>query len=148
MNFDLKFIFLLSLFVLTVRSEEDSECTTEDADIYVPSSDCTKFWQYSNGKAILMECPSGLLFNVDTIQCDWPENVDCSNVSSTTTQSSDDEEIAPECSSDDSESYIPNSDCTKFWQCSDGRAILQECPSGLLFNNNTNYCDWPDLVVC
>lgn len=46
--------------------------------------------------------------------------------------------------------YIfPNvNDCSSFYQCVHGRAVVIQCQSGLLFNVATDNCDWPSNVVC
>ncbi|KAJ3630925.1 hypothetical protein MTP99_012088 [Tenebrio molitor] len=44
--------------------------------------------------------------------------------------------------------YLPDEDCTVFWQCSNGVPILQKCPEGLHFNPTLNVCDWPDQAGC
>ncbi|KAL7296158.1 hypothetical protein TKK_0010699 [Trichogramma kaykai] len=40
-------------------------------------------------------------------------------------------------------------DCATYYHCSPGHyPILRPCPSGLLFNDNQKYCDWPQNVQC
>lgn len=33
-------------------------------------------------------------------------------------------------------------DCSKFWQCVNGKAFLNECPHSLAFNEENGNCDW------
>lgn len=40
------------------------------------------------------------------------------------------------------------SDCNKFINCWDGTAFEQSCPSGLVFNAEKKYCDYPPNVNC
>lgn len=49
-----------------------------------------------------------------------------------------------------SHGYIfPNvNDCSSFYQCVHGHAVVIQCQSGLLFNVATGNCDWPGNVVC
>ncbi|KAF5306732.1 hypothetical protein FQA39_LY01490 [Lamprigera yunnana] len=39
-------------------------------------------------------------------------------------------------------------DCTKFYKCSFGKKVLQQCPAGLYFNPDKLWCDWPYNVDC
>lgn len=38
---------------------------------------CQSFFKCFRGKAYEIFCPSGLLYNAHTDECDWPANVDC-----------------------------------------------------------------------
>ena len=38
-------------------------------------------------------------------------------------------------------------DCSKYFQCSNSIAYLKQCPNGLVFNM-LGYCDWPENVSC
>lgn len=44
--------------------------------------------------------------------------------------------------------YRNAEDCSKYWQCWNGRAISKDCPGGLVFNWVAKYCDWPANVDC
>ncbi|CAG5053319.1 unnamed protein product [Parnassius apollo] len=39
-------------------------------------------------------------------------------------------------------------DCDKFYQCSNGQKILKQCPSATLFDNDLQVCNWPNAVDC
>ena len=42
----------------------------------------------------------------------------------------------------------PNN-CAQFYQCANGHQYpMQECPEGLLYNAEKEYCDWPENVDC
>lgn len=43
---------------------------------------------------------------------------------------------------------VHESDCAKYYLCIDNRAILMQCPTGLLWNQIVNSCDMPDRVTC
>nr|CAH7765322.1 unnamed protein product [Callosobruchus chinensis] len=52
---------------------------------YFPhETNCSLFYQCSNGVPYLQECPSGLYFNPKIDVCDYPRNVDCHNKNGTT----------------------------------------------------------------
>ena len=39
--------------------------------------------------------------------------------------------------------------CAQFYQCAEGHQFpMQNCPEGLLYNAEEEYCDWPDNVDC
>lgn len=45
--------------------------------------------------------------------------------------------------------YFPHpTDCGKFYECSNGEKLEQECALGLHFNPNKNVCDWPLVAGC
>ena len=39
-------------------------------------------------------------------------------------------------------------DCSSFYSCSNGVAILMHCPDGLHFNAELDVCDWPQDAGC
>lgn len=45
--------------------------------------------------------------------------------------------------------YFPYpSDCSKYWECFQGHKYLMQCPNNLLWNQDKNYCDFPENVDC
>ncbi|XP_019869271.2 uncharacterized protein LOC109597929 [Aethina tumida] len=157
-------------------TEKSAQCPNPDGpdSVYIPLDDCTKFCQCSNGQAILHNCPDGLHFNPVLNVCDWPQDAGCGNTTTTsasTTSASTTTTSAPvttpsttttlrpvdECTDKSAQCpnpdgpdsvYIPLDDCTKFCQCSNGQAILHNCPDGLHFNPVLNVCDWPQDAGC
>ncbi|XP_046641505.1 probable endochitinase [Daphnia pulicaria] len=54
--------------------------------------------------------------------------------------------IGPDiCANESSDDYIfPNpEDCTTFYLCSNGTPYFYNCPSGLVYNDAINQCDYP-----
>lgn len=45
--------------------------------VYPNYYNCTTFITCSNGLQYVMACPEGLIWNVDTNECDWPYNTEC-----------------------------------------------------------------------
>uniref|UniRef100_A0A336MA74 CSON014233 protein n=1 Tax=Culicoides sonorensis TaxID=179676 RepID=A0A336MA74_CULSO len=64
----MKTIFLLTAFLIFIISHPSnaSECPAEDGEFasYLPhESDCSLFYECSNGTPILLSCPPGLDWN-------------------------------------------------------------------------------------
>ncbi|XP_022243409.1 probable chitinase 10 [Limulus polyphemus] len=53
--------------------------------LYPYQSDCSKFYHCAAGFPYLKSCPAGLFFNALVNACDWPENVECAESTSSTT---------------------------------------------------------------
>lgn len=45
--------------------------------------------------------------------------------------------------------FVANpANCQEYYVCTAGRAFLEHCAAGLVFNANTRYCDWPSSYDC
>ena len=53
------------------------DCTNLPSGVYANPEDCTTFYKCSNGYSYLYSCPSNLLFDEPTLQCEWPELARC-----------------------------------------------------------------------
>ncbi|KAF5286748.1 hypothetical protein FQA39_LY04171 [Lamprigera yunnana] len=82
----LKLVLLLLLSGVFVASLETigrlyPNCPFPDPggeSIYFPhETDCSLYYQCSNGEPILLECPGDLVFNPDKNVCDKRENTNC-----------------------------------------------------------------------
>ncbi|KAK7016749.1 Cht9p, partial [Halocaridina rubra] len=47
----------------------------------------------------------------------------------------------PDCSTGDY--YLPGQQCDKYWHCVNGLPVSATCAPGLVWNPETNACDWP-----
>jgi hypothetical protein len=78
---------LLACFGQPVSADELPPVTCPDPDppgvaILLPHpTDCSIYFQCSNGVPIEMHCPPGLQFNKQLKVCDWPENANCGKLS-------------------------------------------------------------------
>ncbi|XP_078670904.1 uncharacterized protein LOC144911022 isoform X2 [Branchiostoma floridae x Branchiostoma belcheri] len=61
----------------TSSSASQLICLRRRNGIYPDGKDCTKFYECSNGIALSFSCPDGLLFDIKTRQCEWPEEATC-----------------------------------------------------------------------
>ncbi|KAJ8714652.1 hypothetical protein PYW07_002877 [Mythimna separata] len=65
----------------TILVEECPKDQAEDwtIELLLRHEYCNKFYMCTLGKPVEYECPSDLWFNLETQQCDWRENVDCTD---------------------------------------------------------------------
>ncbi|XP_043285608.1 probable chitinase 10 [Venturia canescens] len=125
--------------------------------------DCTKFYKCHQGRKILMSCPTdkdgnSLYFNPREQVCDWPFNVDCQMQRLTLKKEPVAKPVPTSCPKHDSPNETVHlaheRDCTKFYTCSNGKKILQQCPllddkgHRLYFDPEEQVCDWPSNVDC
>lgn len=129
-------------------------------------TDCSRYYSCSNGRKIEMPCGAGTLFDYQSQICNWPFAVTCyqgttPSPPTTTTQAATTTTVAPTTGS--SIDYLPNgcpadfsihhllpheTDCSRYYSCSNGRLIEMPCPGGLLFDFESQICDWPSMVTC
>ena len=72
---------VLVICAAELTSAADPRCPRVDprgySVLFRHPSDCGKYYECSNGNAMLMPCPPGLYFNTELNVCDWPQNVKC-----------------------------------------------------------------------
>lgn len=58
--------------------------------------------------------------------------------------------VIPNCPPDASEIilFANPEDCSTYWACDNGVAVLMECAKGLFFNAKILSCDWPENADC
>nr|XP_040581447.1 LOW QUALITY PROTEIN: chitin disaccharide deacetylase-like [Lepeophtheirus salmonis] len=74
-NYWIKFSIACVLIQLPTQIYSKTKCK-EDGFFRHPD-DCSMFITCSNGVSQYTACPEGLLYNLETQYCDWPEAVDC-----------------------------------------------------------------------
>lgn len=127
------------------------ECA-EANGLFQNLNDCGSFYQCSNGKSHLIQCPSGLHFSLDDSACENPcfagcdKNIDCSSSTKKGTPSTV-SPISPECAVPNGLFQNPD-DCSSFYQCSNGKSHLIQCPSGLHFSLDDSACQNPCFAGC
>ncbi|XP_038049820.1 chitotriosidase-1-like [Patiria miniata] len=133
---------------LTLVTDEESPAETRQASTpftclgisdgyYVDPSSCRMYYICNNGVASHLPCGQGLYFDPQSGTCNYPENVQC-NVPDT-----------PLFCDDRADGfYMDPADCSKFFQCASGLTYPNSCLSGLLWNTDSNFCDWPGNVNC
>merc|ERR1712190_554469 len=107
---------------------------------------CDRYWECEFGEPELYDCPNGLVW-VGKNQgiadgCDYPwrhPNI-CNN-----------KDLANPPQSTEHCDWLygifgHETSCTRYWTCWNGTATEQFCIGGLLYNEETHACDWPQNV--
>nr|XP_022904614.1 chondroitin proteoglycan-2-like [Onthophagus taurus] len=128
--------------------------------------DCRRFCKCDWGKPYEFTCPSNLYFDTILDVCVFPEDTDCTNAyyyiirfSTMNTLSVSillaigflTTSAIPNCPDRNEEfaTLLPHeSDCSKFYKCEAGVAVVYDCPAGLYFNPVLSVCDYPEEVDC
>jgi len=108
---------------------------------------CDRYWECEFGEPELYDCPNGLVW-VGKNQgiadgCDYPwrhSNI-CKN-----------KDLANPPQSTEHCDWLygifgHETSCTRYWTCWNGTATEQFCIGGLLYNEETHACDWPQNVA-
>jgi len=107
---------------------------------------CDVFYECYEGQGFLQKCPNGLVYAGEQQfgligSCDYPHNVDCRAR----------EERNPPQSTEHCDwlygIFGHETSCTRYWTCWNGTATEQFCIGGLLYNEETHACDWPQNVA-
>lgn len=123
---------------------EDDPCKVKSR-VLPDATYCDRYWECVNGKAELYDCPNGLVFAGKnrgvTEGCDYPWRA---NYCEDKTQANG--PISREHCDWLYGIFGHETSCTRYWTCWNGTATEQLCIGGLLYNENTHSCDWPENV--
>merc|ERR1712154_399541 len=109
-------------------------------------SSCDLYYECYEGQGFITSCPNGLVYATDGRfgligVCDYPHNVGCQGR----------EERNPPQSTEHCDwlygIFGHETSCTRYWTCWNGTATEQFCIGGLLYNEETHACDWPQNVA-
>ena len=142
------------------------------------ATDCTKFYKCYMGKAYVIKCPKGQQWAQSLNRCEHPQIARCSVVRPAIKPAQaieeldededddDDDDDGPtilddfdymiedsRCAPDEPDMYHPihfahPTDCTMFYRCYLHKAFKAQCPGGLHFNEEKEYCDYPHWANC
>ncbi|XP_065571764.1 chondroitin proteoglycan 2-like isoform X2 [Artemia franciscana] len=125
-----------------------------DAGGSFPWVSCDKYVQCIDLKASLYQCKYDYFFDLRWEGCNYPELVDCTNrtLPDGSTEAPHTTTARPptptfQCPSANGNFRNPY-DCSSYYVCSNGIAFLIKCPSDLVFNIQTESCDYPSAVDC
>lgn len=95
-------------------------------------SNCRAYIACSEGRAYRDECPQEFLFNAEKSSCDFPQNVKCDQT----------------CPPTGVTAFNLNKSCLKYVQCNNGKASLEECFAGTIFDSKTKMCQPRERATC
>ncbi|XP_053601747.1 uncharacterized protein LOC128670255 [Plodia interpunctella] len=130
-----------------IEHHDSFQCPERDGMYPLDNFECSKYLMCKMGRATIMPCPAGLVFNDELQTCDWPVNVPSCN---------------PElfhgfsCPAPESDEYNTPSDkiikfkfeqsCTHYIACQHGHPRLLSCNKGLVFSEEYQACLIQDMV--
>ncbi|GIY98921.1 putative chitinase 3, partial [Caerostris extrusa] len=112
------------------------------------AENCSTFLHCSYWLPYIQDCPSGLHFNVEKQECDYPCDAKCDKIYVTcVTTTAPPPTPDPIC--DCWDCLKPSSEsCTKYYECKDGKPVKRNCPRGQTFDAQRSKCDWAHRVNC
>ncbi|CAG9833035.1 unnamed protein product [Diabrotica balteata] len=118
---------------------------------FIYSASCNQFLNCWKGRGNVQNCAPGTLFNPKSLECDFPEKVECvTGPSSNTIENIRVQKSVLQASCPAGFSgIIPDYfDCSKFINCDNGQENKMACAPGTLFDMNKNMCDYPQSTTC
>lgn len=112
---------------------------------------CPAFFQCVNGRAHAGECPGGTWFNYKAQICDAPWHVACDSEHSEVIQLEciTEQRYVISCRGrDDLHTIQHPRNCSEFYLCIGGEAVLRQCAPGLEFNTEFQQCMLKEDANC
>ncbi|XP_045531654.1 chitin-binding domain protein cbd-1-like [Pieris brassicae] len=100
-------------------------------------SDCARFYECDQGERVLKECAYGNHFNAKLQICEHPSKAGCDPCI-----------VSNKCVGCHVPHWAHETECDKFYSCSNGKEVLHTCPAGLNFNEALQTCDFTCNVSC
>ena len=119
-------------------------CDSDNEGYFIEHpSDCRGWLWCSNGNGMEGFCPEGFFFNYRDQTCDFPDNVFCPWIPTTTIT------VNPLCENVENGAFISHpTNCNKWIWCFNGKASEGSCPDEFYFNGEDQTCDFPENVEC
>jgi len=136
------------LFAATIAQkviEQQDPCQTK-SKVVADVTYCDRYWECIHKTPELYDCPNGLVWVgknrgiADGCDYPWRNPSLCLN-----------KDLAnPPISTEHCDwlygIFGHETSCTRYWTCWNGTATEQHCVGGLLYNEDTHACDWPQNV--
>ncbi|GAB0090139.1 hypothetical protein DMENIID0001_048280 [Sergentomyia squamirostris] len=106
-------------------------------------TNCQMYMSCTDGTLVEKSCPAGQEFNRFKLHCDSPSAYGCRKPRPQLRNNHD-----TICQNQADGRKFPTSNCNSFVVCLSGKANLQSCDWGLLFNADLEVCDWAANVRC
>ncbi|XP_019871185.1 protein obstructor-E [Aethina tumida] len=127
-----------------LKGNQEDPCKTKSR-VVGDETYCDRYWECVNGQPELYDCPNGLVYAGKnrgvTEGCDYPWR---SNYCDGKQQAN--APIGTEHCDWLYGIFGHETSCTRYWTCWNGTATEQLCIGGLLYNERTHSCDWPENV--
>jgi len=141
---------ILATLAITARAAEDQILQDDPCQakskLVGDVQYCDRYWECEFGQPELYDCPNGLVW-IGKKQgiadgCDYPWRH---------TNICKDKDLANPPQSTEHCDWLygifgHETSCTRYWTCWNGTATEQYCIGGLLYNEETHACDWPQNV--
>jgi len=145
----MKLVFLCLAPVALARSSWVSkhhpncnQCPNDGSACFLPGPTDSQYVECSNGTPNTMSCASGLVWNQELETCDWPSN-DSSDGGHQRRQWFNICNMCKFYPNQYGSCYMPSYNPTKYITCANGQAYKQSCPSGLVWSQRLETCNWP-----
>ncbi|GIY40640.1 chondroitin proteoglycan-2 [Caerostris darwini] len=136
----------LVLFACAVSAQRSNVCKKESG-LFAHDQYCDYYYECENGVAQEKACPNGLAFAGKGRGliggCDYPHRAGCPSGDGAVMGQTP---IGTENCQWLYGVFAHQTSCTRYWQCWNGTATIQQCPFSLLYNDVLHSCDWPDNV--
>nr|CDJ82147.1 Chitin binding protein domain containing protein [Haemonchus contortus] len=130
--------------VVDDKSKDSPGC---DIDGYFSQPCASEYFNCVGGIKFVGKCPAGLVFNMDKVYCDYPDNCrkgedsassEARPVPSTVINKDESCKGRPD-------GVITDTDCQhQFTTCSNEIAYVTKCPAGLVYSVKAKLCDYPE----
>lgn len=109
------------------------ECPADQTGFFPNPYDCSAYHFCNGGKDQVILCEPGLTYRHDKQVCDWTVNSNC----------------APKCPSNiEKYRFIDPKSCCRYYECINGRLVIQLCQYPMLFDVQTKQCLDYSKVKC
>ncbi|XP_073841566.1 uncharacterized protein [Musca autumnalis] len=116
----------------TCWSKEDGDdkpgtgsCT--EGELKANNGNCASYYECNNNAWQVMFCHENEYFNADSEECEFDVNYVC--------------RVSKPCPGGHKNgTSVDGDDCDSFYICSNGELLLQQCPYGMFFDNQTGQC--------
>jgi hypothetical protein len=138
----------------TTPADNDPRCTGQGLSYWSHPIYCNKYIECYNGGSYEMNCPAGLYFSQEKRHCVNPSESECGRTEppthGPTSERPTDWTPHPDCPWPESEGKLMPypGDCTKFYECAEGKKVAMNCPDALWFNPSILECDYPYQAGC
>jgi len=122
--------------------ESEYECAPLDQSYSTPDPvQCDKYYECNiKGEEKEKLCEDGYMYDISAQHCDYPSKVNCTGRPKLQTPQ-------PSKNCPRANGFFPfpaEESCQKFWDCRGGKAYLQTCAAGVIFDPKIDACTTPD----